>query len=193
MRFGLFAAVVVAVAARSAAAQSGQLSTEQIVAAISEGTKSKQLLMANAGSDTTTQFILAVRGPYGRVVSFAADKKLKYQTITAHEVPRDLTGPYLEVIATPGKPSSGASAVTPPPTNIVIRRKGDNAPVAADKIESFRVEWDTANGARLESRGLRALFALSKVPQNGELEVTVVTREFERVYTFKEDERARMR
>jgi hypothetical protein len=187
------AAIVVSLTAHSASAQTSHLAREQVIAAVAEGTKSKQVRMATGGSDTANQFTIAIRGPYGRVVSFAADKALKYQVITAHEVPHDLTGLYLDVIATPGKPTADASAVTPPATQITLRRKGDKSSLEPMKVEPFQIEWDNKGGAKLQSRGLRALFDLSKVPQNGDLDVVVVTKEFERVYTFKEDERARMK
>jgi len=193
MRQVVSAAIVVSLTAHSGSAQPAHLPHEQVVAAVAEGTKSKQPRMARGGSDTTNQFTIAIRGPYSRVVSFAADKAMKYQVITAHEVPHDLTELSLEVIATPGKPAVDAAAGTPPATQITIRRKGDKTAVEPMKVEPFRVEWDNKAGAKLQSQGLRASFDLSRIPQNGDLEVVVVTKEFERVYTFKEDERAKMK
>jgi len=193
MRRASSVAILVSLTSYTAWAQTAHLSSEQIVAAIAEGSKSKQPLVATAGKDTTNDFIIAIRGPYGRVVSFAADQALKYQTITAHEVPHDLTGLYLDVVATPGRPAAGATTATPPATQLTLRRRGDKKHLEPMKVESFRVEWDTKAGAKLQSQGLRARFDLSTVPPTGDLEVVVVTKEFERVYTFTENDRAKMK
>lgn len=193
MRLGLSAAMLVSLACPSAWAQTGHLPLDQIAAAIAEAAKSRTLPVVTTGSDTVNQFVVAVRGPYGRVMSFAADKKLKYQTITAYEVPPDLTGPYLEVIATPGKPAAGDGTSTPAATHIAIRKKGDKGRVEPGKVEPLRVQWDSPSGGKVQGQGLRARFDLSTIPPSGELEVIVATRDFERVYTLEAEDRPRLK
>lgn len=181
--------------AASSTIASPSLSEAGIAAAIKEGTASKKSIAAVAGSDTANNFVVVAQGPYGRVESAAAAAASKYQPFKAEQVTSEMIAPVLAVMVRPGKPGLEGSRwiVTPPVKHVVLRVGAAGDIVQPDKITPFPTEWGNAFGAKFQSQGAIALFDLAKVPQDGDVEVVVITDQFEQVRKIKAKDRQQIR
>lgn len=164
--------------------------------AIADGTKTKKPWNYGAwlGSDSGGNFQILVRGPYGRVASAAAEAASKYQPFTPEQVTEAMTAPVLEVQATPGTPAIIGTtwSITPPATHLVLRVKTTKAVIQPTALETFPREWTNALGGKFEGQGVTARFDLAALPP-GDLEVVVITAQWEQARTLKASDRAKIR
>jgi len=175
--------------------QSATLPASDIQAAIAEGTRTKKAMHAQLGADEGGNYWMSVRGPYGRIVTAAANAAAKYQSLTAETLPEGAADQVLEVILSPGKPSYSRYSgwtVTPPAKHVIIRAKGGQ-PIQPTSVVPFPVEWSNALGGKFQGQGVIAKFDLTTIPADGDLEIVAIGQTFEQVKTLKSKDRGKIR
>jgi len=186
------------------APQTPELSDSEVVAAIALGRATQQSFGFHAvtsASGFLQDYTLTARGPFGRVVTAAAEAARYGRPFTPDSVSAAMRAPVLVITAAPNDPIIARGAIehiTSPASHMVLRVRahGGQKPVTIQpqRVELFRVTWGNIRvGPELRSRGITAFFDLAALPAE-DFDIVVIQRGGkEHRRTVKQQDRARLR
>jgi len=180
------------------APQTPELSDSEVVAAIALGRATQQSFGFHAvtsASGFLQDYALTARGPFGRVVTAAAEAARYGRPFTPDSVSAAMRAPVLVITAAPNDPIIARGAIehiTSPASHMVLRVRA--VTIQPQRVELFRVTWGNIRvGPELRSRGITAFFDLAALPAE-DFDIVVIQRGGkEHRRTVKQQDRDRLR
>ncbi len=185
----------------AAATGAQSLTAAEVLAAIHLGRSNRKsfAFRGATGRDLdNVEFAVVAQGPFGRIVSAAAEAAESNQPYSADSVTAQMMASVLVIDARPTAADSlGHSMLrAPPATHMFLRSRraaqGDLVTVQPFSVRTFAVSQSNLTGGRLQGQGITAAFHLTGLPAE-EFEIVVVAgdREYRRVVRARDREKLR--